>query len=886
MADSTERYDSRVLHAALLAGGVGIWQWEPDNGRLQISPHVESLLGLVPGRFPGTREAFVELLHPVDQRRFVLALDAAARDGGPVLIEFRVVSDDGSLRWFTTRGEAIRDTSTGAMHFAGTIQEIAAAIVAERRMRRQQAALLELVTHDWLREAPLLEALARLCITAAETLEVSRVGIWLYEESRHTMHCIELYDRDRGVHGNSTRLDAQRYPRYFATLSENRAAAVIDAVRDPRTAELAADYLMPLRITSMLDAPIRRGGDTTGIICHEHIGPQRTWTLDEQNFAASVADVAGGLLEADERRRMEGLLRASEERYRAFIEHSTEAIWRADFDPPVPVDLPRAQMLDRIENQAVLAECNAVMAQLLGFADPKSVVGLKLAELAGERRSRVAAGAWIDANFRLRDLEVPTKTKDGMPVWFSVSMIGVIENGAVVRVWGMWRDVTDRRLALDALEHQTLHDSLTGLPNRKWLARELGGELAVAERESRHIALMLIDLDHFKEVNDTLGHFAGDQLLRAIGPRLSARLGECNGALVRLGGDEFAVLARRVLRVRDAEALAIRLLEEIRQPFLVEGARLEVGASIGIALYPQHGEDASTLLRRADVAMYVAKKQSRGYALYRPEDDRHSPRRLELLSELGAAIRNGELMLHYQPKVHFASRTVSGIEALVRWPHPRHGMVPPDEFVRLAEMGDLITPLTSWVIGEALGQWVKWAATGFTPRLAVNLSARNLIDELTLLDLRELLERHAFAPERLELEITESAFLVDPERALGVLRQIEALGVKLSIDDFGTGFSSLSYLRQMPIHALKIDKSFVLRMDESAADRAIVNSTINLAHNLGLTVVAEGIETEAAAHALEAMGCDHGQGYWIARPMPAAQIRDWCTGERWRCVDA
>ena len=236
--------------------------------------------------------------------------------------------------------------------------------------------------------------------------------------------------------------------------------------------------------------------------------------------------------------------------------------------------------------------------------------------------------------------------------------------------------------------------------------------------------------------------------------------------------------------------------------------------------------------------------------------------------------------------MHFASGTVSGVEALVRWPHPRHGMVPPDEFVRLAEMGDLITPLTSWVIGEALGQWVKWAATGFTPRLAVNLSARNLIDELTLLDLRELLERHAFAPERLELEITESAFLVDPERALGVLRQIEALGVKLSIDDFGTGFSSLSYLRQMPIHALKIDKSFVLRMDESAADRAIVNSTINLAHNLGLTVVAEGIETEAAAHALEAMGCDHGQGYWIARPMPAAQIRDWCTGGRWRCVDA
>lgn len=885
LADTADRYDARLLHAALLAGGVGIWQWEPETGRFQISPHVESLLGLVPGRFAGTREAFVALLHPVDQKRFVQTLEASAREGTPVLLEFRVDSDAGQARWFNARGEAVRDNATGAAHFLGTVQEIAAAIVAERRMRRQQAALLELVTHDWLRDAPLADALARLCVTAATTLEVSRVGIWRYDASGQAMHCLELYDRDRNEHSSGARLEEARYPRYFAMLRENRAAGITDAVGDPRSSELAHDYLGPLGIASMLDAPIRRSGGTAGVICHEHVGPQRTFTLDEQNFAASVADVVGGLLEADERRRMETLLRASEERYRAFIEHSTEAIWRADFARPIPTDLPRATLLDRVESEALLAECNAAMAHLLGYADPQAIVGLPLAELAGERRSRIAVGAWIDAGFRLRDLEIATKTKDGMPIWFAVSMIAVIEHGAIVRIWGMWRDVTDRRLALDALEHQTLHDSLTGLPNRKWLARELAAELARASQDSRHLALMLIDLDHFKEVNDTLGHYAGDQLLRAVGPRFAARLGECDGALVRLGGDEFAVLARHLSQPRDAEAIAIRLLEEIRQPFMVEGARLEIGASIGIAVYPQHGEDVSTLLKRADVAMYVAKKHGRGYGLYRQEDDRHSPRRLELLSELGAAIRNGELTLHYQPKVHFATGTVSGIEALVRWPHPRHGMVPPDEFVRLAEMGDLITPLTSWVIGAAITQWTKWSATGFTPRLAVNLSARNLIDELTLFDLRELIERHAFPPERLELEITESAFLVDPERALGVLRQMEAVGVKLAIDDFGTGFSSLSYLRQMPLHALKIDKSFVLRMSESSADRAIVNSTINLAHNLGLTVVAEGIETEAAASALQAMGCDQGQGYWIARPMPAEDIPQWCAGARWRCVD-
>ncbi len=210
---------------------------------------------------------------------------------------------------------------------------------------------------------------------------------------------------------------------------------------------------------------------------------------------------------------------------------------------------------------------------------------------------------------------------------------------------------------------------------------------------------------------------------------------------------------------------------------------------------------------------------------------------------------------------------------------------PPDEFVRLAEMGDLITPLTSWVIGEALRQWTLWAGTGFRPRLSINLSARNLADELTLLDLGELLDRHAFPPERLELELTESAFLVDPKRALGVLRKMAALGVKLAIDDFGTGFSSLSYLCQMPIHALKIDKTFVIRMQESVADQTIIQSTINLAHNLGFTVVAEGIETESAAAALQAMGCDHGQGYWIARPMLGDAVAQWCSDARWRCVD-
>jgi diguanylate cyclase (GGDEF)-like protein len=437
----------------------------------------------------------------------------------------------------------------------------------------------------------------------------------------------------------------------------------------------------------------------------------------------------------------------------------------------------------------------------------------------------------------------------------------------------------ERQRHLAALEHLATHDSLTGLPNRMLLKRRIDLRLqepAAAECGGLS-ALLLIDLDRFKEINDTLGHHVGDVLLRKLAARLQATLKDaCAAALVcRLGGDEFAVWIGATPSLEDAEGVAREVLDAIHSPFEVEGTRLEIGASLGIALLPQHAPDASRLLRYADVAMYAAKRRGSGIEVYDAALDPHSPRRLAMMTELGEAIRKSQLVLHYQPRVSLAQRRVVGVEALVRWQHPVLGLVPPSQFVPLAEMSDSIRPLTWWVLEAALAQRGRWAAHGLTPRIAVNLSARHLLDERAPAHLERLLARYGSDPSGLEFEITESAIIADPGRALDILTRIHAMGVQLSIDDFGIGYSSLAYLKRLPLQALKIDLSFVSQMTRSERDAIIVRSTTNLAHNLGLSVVAEGVEDAATLEQLELCGCDEVQGFYVAQPLPASAVSSW-----------
>jgi diguanylate cyclase (GGDEF)-like protein/PAS domain S-box-containing protein len=431
----------------------------------------------------------------------------------------------------------------------------------------------------------------------------------------------------------------------------------------------------------------------------------------------------------------------------------------------------------------------------------------------------------------------------------------------------------ERRAHMISLEHLAHHDALTALPNRLRLRQRLEAGMHSPGGRDRRGALLLIDLDRFKEINDTLGHHVGDLLLGKVAQRLVLETrAHSGGEVARLGGDEFAIWIEELGEDHTAEAAAARALAALTAPFDIEGYRLEVGASIGIALAPDHSDSPGGLLRCADVAMYTAKRQGSGYAIYEAAQDPYSAERLTMLSELGAAVRNGEMELHYQPRVTLEDRRLSGFEALVRWRHPRLGLLPPARFIPLAELSDVIRPLTLWVLGEALERRRGWNGAG---RIAVNLSARHLLDDSCPEQIERILAEHGADPATLELEITESALIADPERASTTLGRIRALGVRIAIDDFGTGYSSLSHLKRLPLHALKIDVSFVRQMLASPADRVIVDSTIALAHKLGLSVAAEGIEDEATLAALQAYGCDEGQGFHIGRPMDGDAAQRW-----------
>lgn len=420
-------------------------------------------------------------------------------------------------------------------------------------------------------------------------------------------------------------------------------------------------------------------------------------------------------------------------------------------------------------------------------------------------------------------------------------------------------------------------DSLTGLPNRTLLLADMAEALPKAEQAGEGMALLTLDLDRFKEVNDTFGHQLGDKLLQQVGLRLRQSVSAA-AAVARLGGDEFAVFLS-LADEASARQVAQALRAALEEPFLIEGHPLHVEASMGIALYPTHGNDPLTLFRRADVAMYTAKERHEGYALYDTRRDHYSPHRLALLGDLRRAIANQELRLYYQPKAELNGGLVNSVEALVRWQHPTQGFIPPDQFIPLAEQTGLILPLTSWVVETALEQCRRWQDARLDLGVAVNLSMWNLRDASLPDTIADLLARYKIPARLLCVEVTESAVMVDAEHTLQVLNRLFASGVRISIDDYGTGYASLSYLKHLPADELKIDRTFVQHLTTDRTDQAIVRSTVNMAHNLGMFVIAEGVEDQATWDLLETMGCDIVQGYYLSRPVPAQDLERW-LGER------
>ena len=568
--------------------------------------------------------------------------------------------------------------------------------------------------------------------------------------------------------------------------------------------------------------------------------------------------VVASFLDITERKQVEEALRESEERFRAVFNRAAVGIARIDLAGRIIEANPALQ---RMLGYSVDELTHNPLAT---FVHPDYVRDGRLTQLA-----ELSQGTRQELQQELRYIH-----KLGGLVWCNsiASLVRGPSNEPLFLIV-MTEDITARKKQEVALEHLALHDGLTDLPNRTLMFDRLRQAILVSKREHQPLALLMMDLDGFKEINDTFGHHGGDEVLRHVATRLKAQLRESD-TVARLGGDEFAIILPGVADEATAGATATRILHALQEPLLIEGETLEIRASIGIVLFPRHAEDADTLLRRGDAAMYEAKRAGAGTAFYTLEHDVDSSS-LTLTFELRRAIEENQLVLHYQPVLRCGTGEVIGVEALVRWPHPRHGLMAPDRFIPLAEQSRLIRPLGRRVLEAAVQQQDRWWREGITLRMAVNLSIRNLQDPELVQCVTRVLDSYSVPPDWLTLEITESTLMADAEETLKVLAPLKAMGVRVSIDDFGTGFSSLSNLKRLPIDELKIDKTFVTEMASKKKDGLIVRSTIDLAHALGLVAVAEGVEEASAWVMLAAQGCDLAQGYYLCRPLPAAELVGW-----------
>ena len=487
-------------------------------------------------------------------------------------------------------------------------------------------------------------------------------------------------------------------------------------------------------------------------------------------------------------------------------------------------------------------------------------------------------GDWIDRNYKLHERDMRRRMPNGEHEWISLTLLGVVENGQLIRMWGARRNITDRMRYQTLLRQLAYRDPLTGLLNRQCLVAEVNTYIeqpTSSAEDSPKGLLLLLDLNQFKDINDTLGHNAGDEVLRQIRARFDEALSDEDAIAGRLGGDEFAVFVRGTSAAEDASRVGDALLASIAAPFVIGGGKFHISASIGVAMFPADGRTFSALSHAADEAMYDAKETGGGVRLYSSSTTVFEPRKLMLLAGLPDAIERGELVLEYQPIVDLATNQPVRMEALVRWNHPEYGRLCANDFVAKAEMSDAIRVLTLWVIDTAIAAARDWQVIAPNLGVAINISPRLLGDSSVIDHLLRCVTTLRMPTHLVDIEITETSLIHNQERAAQILETCRAQGFSVIIDDYGVGYCSLAYLRRLPLKGLKLDHSFVSRVIDDPADAVIVQSTIALAHNLGMTVVAEGVENQAVFDFLKTHGCDFAQGYGIARPAELEQARAW-----------
>ena len=564
-----------------------------------------------------------------------------------------------------------------------------------------------------------------------------------------------------------------------------------------------------------------------------------------------------------ERKQAQQALRHAEEKYRAIFEDAVVGIFQTTPDGrPLNVNRALAHMHGYDSPEQYLAEVSNVALQL--FVDPGRM---------GELRHA------LDENGVVRGAEVEVYRRDRTKKWVLVNLRAVRDGGNIALHEGTVEDITDRKAAEERVQYLAYYDALTGLPNRTLLRDRLSKALASARRQKDKVALLFLDLDRFKNINDSLGHPLGDLLLQDVAERLR-RWAREQDTVARLGGDEFLIALTRIKDVADAAVAAERMVNAMTAEFVVQGHSLNISCSLGISIFPEHGTDGETLIKNADAAMYCAKDNGRNNFRFFTEDmNAQVVERLTLESSLRLALDKKELFLVYQPQMDIATGRITGLEALLRWQHPELGLVPPDKFIRIAENSGLIMPIGEWVLRTACSQARKWQDGGLLAvPVAVNVSAVQFRQEGFCELIRKVLHETGLAPQYLELELTESLLLSNADVTSSVLQELKAMGLTLAIDDFGTGYSSLSYLKHFPVSKLKIDRSFIRDVAVNPDDAAITTAIIRMAKSLNLKVIAEGVEDEAQMSFLGALHCDEIQGYYFSKPLSTDQVVDKLRG--------
>ena len=726
-------------------------------------------------------------------------------------------------------------------------------------------AYLELIEDNRIFKPSLLESAAMITKQCTLSLSASQASVWVTSENESDLRCISLHRSDLDDYEQGAVLNGELVPRYLSALRNARVVAAHDAFKDPRTSELTSFYLEPLDVRSLLDATLRNQGKFKGVLCIEMIGQQRVWTNEEQMFVASVADLVSQRMIVDD-------LARSESNYESLYKYTSEGI--------------------AVFKEDKFADVNPAACKMYG-GSREEIIGKSPIDFSPEfqsdgQLSSTKAMSYIHAclNGTPQNFEWTHKRVDGTEFCADITLnpVTIADDDTL---FALVRDITDKKLAEEQairaqkkLVYRAAHDSLTGLMNRYQLHNHI--EQIISKDDGKNktsIIALLLDLNRFKEVNDTLGHCIGDKVLVKLAAILDSRVNEIGGDLFRLGGDEFVAVFDNKRCCEPFDNIESILHESLKTSIELDDISIQMGASIGIALYPENGKDSHELLRCADVAMYHAKNNDVVSSWYDAQNDLNNKRRLAMIVELGSAITDDHLVLHFQPRINIETGAVTGCEALVRWQHPKHGLIPPGEFLPLAEMSELIHPLSEWVLSDVVKQIKKMVSKGYHVPVAMNVSTRNLTDSQLVDKLKDLITVENIDPQLLEVEITESALINHPQRTVENLAKLDRLGVHIAIDDFGTGYSSLSYLKKLPVDTLKIDRSFVTDMLTDGSDSVIVDSIIDLAHNFSLTVIAEGVEDQSTLDALAEKQCDQAQGYLIARPMPEEDFDKWLDNQ-------